>query len=104
MHGSLTASVGADNGLLSTAATFTDAPPPIPSRCGLSETSFCAFREITQYHFNVDRMAAILFVLVFSQSGRVIFTETDEGSRTTASVLFISGIRKLCPRPRAIAV
>ena len=38
-------------------------PPPIPSRCRLSETSFCAFREITQYHFNVDRMAAILFVL-----------------------------------------
>ena len=57
-HGALTASV---SGLLSTAATFTDASPPIPSRCRLSVTSFRAFREITQHHFNVDRMAAILF-------------------------------------------
>ena len=60
-HGALTASVSADSGLLSTAATFTDASPPIPSRCRLSGTSFRAFREITQHHFNVDRMAAILF-------------------------------------------
>ena len=49
------------------------------------------FREIAQRHFNVERMAAIFFciinsgdVCVFSQSGRVTFTETDEGSRTTA--------------------
>ena len=58
LHGVLTASIGADIGLLSTAAIFTDASLPIPSCCRLSGTSF---REITQHHFNVDRMAAILF-------------------------------------------
>ena len=59
LHGALTASVSADSGMLSTAATFTDASPPIPSRCRLSGMSFRAFHEITQYHFNVDRMVAI---------------------------------------------
>ena len=107
----LTASNGADRGL-STAATSTDASPPIPSRCRISGTSFRAFRKITQHHFNVDKMAAILFayrvinagsVCVFSQSGRVIFTEPDEGSRTTESASFVSGVCRLCPRPRAIA-
>ena len=57
LHGALTASVGADSGLLSTAVTFTDASPPIPSHCRLSGTSsFRAFREITQHHFNVDEL------------------------------------------------
>ena len=54
------ASVNADSGLMYAAATFTDALPPIPSRCRLLGTSFRTFREITQHHFNVDRMAAIL--------------------------------------------
>ena len=44
LPGALTASVGADSGLLSTASTFTNASPPIPSRCRLSGTSFRAFR------------------------------------------------------------
>ena len=49
------------------------------------------FREIAQHHFNVERMAAIFFCIInagdvcaFSQSGRVTFTETDEGSRSRA--------------------
>ena len=61
LHGALTASVGADTGSLATAATFTDASPPIPSCCHLSRTSFRSFRKIMPHHFNVDGMAAILF-------------------------------------------
>ena len=36
------------------------------------------------HNFNGETMAAVRFACVFSQSGRVIFTETDEGSRFTA--------------------
>ena len=53
--------------------------------------SFRAFSEKTKHDLNVEKNGGDTFriidvggVYVLSQSGRVIFTETGEGSRTTA--------------------
>ena len=60
LHGALTAS---DSGLLSTAATFTDHCLPADSIALplIGGRRFAHIREIRQQHFNVDRMAVILF-------------------------------------------
>ena len=54
--------------------------------------SFRIFPEISQHNFNVERMAALLY------SRRLTMSHEAHPSAS-----FVSGVGKLCPRPRAIA-
>ena len=109
LHGALSASDSADGGLLSTVtevsspiATSTDASPPIPSRCRLSgksdssgyvtDTRFAYFPKYRSIMSTYSANPTALY------SRRLTMSHESQPSAS-----FVSGVGKLCPRPRAIA-
>ena len=66
--------------------------------------SFRVFPEISQHNFNVERMAAIRFACAYSANPAALYSRRLTMSHESQpSASFVSGVGKLCPRPRAIA-
>ena len=103
LHGALSASDSADGGLLSTVtevsppiATSTDASPSIPSRCSLSgKSNSSGYVTDTRFAY-FPKYRSIMSTTLYSRR-----LPMSHESQPSAS--FVSGVGKLCPRPRAIA-
>ena len=109
LHGALSASDSADGGLLSTVtevsppiATSTDASLLIPSRCSLSGKSNSS-GYVTDTRFAYFPKYRSIMSTYSANPAELYSRRLTMSHESQPSASFVSGVGKLCPRPRAIA-